>query len=209
MFKVLYHDRVDCKCTCTRVCACVCTLVSQVGNLELLKVTQQWEVGIGLLQKLRHFDASHNELEQFPLQIDKCGSLMTLQLAHNKLKSVPEIAGDMSSLQLLDLSYNDITEFDAKVRAKGLECAFTQSDDCVNPTPPPPPPSRRCNCLTPPGRSAQKFAHTEAQSQSTGQTSASGPTGGRSIERTVVGCSMEPAVHLTGRNCSVDCTDIA
>ena len=56
-----------------------------VGDLELLKVVREWEVGIGQLKALVKLDLSHNRLVEFPLQLDRYVQLTDLNLSHNKV----------------------------------------------------------------------------------------------------------------------------
>jgi Leucine-rich repeat (LRR) protein len=89
----------------------------EVGNLELLKLTNEWEVGIGLLKELQYLDASNNILEAYPEQLDRCQKLSVLCLSHNKLKGVPPTLQKHKELQILDLSFNYIEQLPAEVSA--------------------------------------------------------------------------------------------
>eukprot|EP00904_Undaria_pinnatifida_P013165 jgi/Undpi1/897/HiC_scaffold_10.g04361.m1 len=80
----------------------------QVGDLQLLKRTREWEVGLRLLKELVTLDVSYNLLERWPAQAEECAKLRHLNLGHNKLRQVPEVVGDNTALTTLDLSGNAI-----------------------------------------------------------------------------------------------------
>jgi hypothetical protein len=48
------------------------TTLQEVGNLKLLKVTRDWEVGIGRLLELRKLNLSCNPLTEWPRQLELC-----------------------------------------------------------------------------------------------------------------------------------------
>jgi Leucine-rich repeat (LRR) protein len=78
----------------------------EVGNMELLKDLHEWEVGIGLFQKLSELNVSYCKLTEWPGQVKKIPSLQLLNLAGNGLESVSVDLAANSSLKYLDLSCN-------------------------------------------------------------------------------------------------------
>lgn len=77
-----------------------------VGNLELLKVTKQWEVGFGVLKNLKVLNLSKNLFNVWPEQVDRNSKLQELNLSNNYLRRVPLQIKKNTSLQVLDLSNN-------------------------------------------------------------------------------------------------------
>ncbi|CAM9426984.1 unnamed protein product, partial [Discosporangium mesarthrocarpum] len=78
----------------------------QVGDLQLLKRTREWEVGLGLLKSLQSLDASYNRLEAWPPQVELCTTLEDLRLKHNYIKEAPSTVGSNTGLVHLDVSQN-------------------------------------------------------------------------------------------------------
>ena len=61
-------------------------LPHSVGDLELLKVTKEWEVGIGFVTGLTDLNLSRNRLDKFPPTLDLCNDLKNLDLLHAETK---------------------------------------------------------------------------------------------------------------------------
>eukprot|EP00618_Florenciella_parvula_P035652 CAMPEP_0119528726 /NCGR_PEP_ID=MMETSP1344-20130328/42854_1 /TAXON_ID=236787 /ORGANISM="Florenciella parvula, Strain CCMP2471" /LENGTH=1363 /DNA_ID=CAMNT_0007568175 /DNA_START=224 /DNA_END=4315 /DNA_ORIENTATION=- len=80
-----------------------------VGDLELLKVVREWEVGVGQLKALTKLDLSHNRLIEFPLQLDRCEQLTDLNVSHNNIELIPSFISGCRQLQRLDISHNKLT----------------------------------------------------------------------------------------------------
>lgn len=80
-----------------------------VGDLKLLRETQEWQVGVGLLTELRSLMLSHNKLTQLPKLIEKCTSLEFLNLSNNSIGEMAEKLGDLESLRCLYLQKNALT----------------------------------------------------------------------------------------------------
>eukprot|EP00903_Cladosiphon_okamuranus_P008234 g7927.t1 len=80
----------------------------QVGDLQLLKRTREWEIGLRLLRELVTLDVSYNRLKLWPPQVEECKNLRDLRLDHNKLEEVPDVVGGITALTNLDLSGNNL-----------------------------------------------------------------------------------------------------
>ena len=95
---------------------------SEVGNLELLKETKQWEVGIGLLKSLKKLNFSNCKLSIWPGQLELLILLETLDLSHNE---IPEVAvfilGALRVLKYLNLSHNKLFEMPKEIYAVPLQ----------------------------------------------------------------------------------------
>ncbi|CAM9251020.1 unnamed protein product [Scytosiphon promiscuus] len=78
----------------------------QVGDLQLLKRTREWEIGLRLLRGLISLDVSYNRLKEWPPQVEGCKKLRDLRLDHNRLQEVPDVVGDNTALTSLNLSSN-------------------------------------------------------------------------------------------------------
>ncbi len=70
----------------------------QHGNIELLRDTNEWEVGIGLLTSLTNLNLSHNMFTEWPKQLERLTILKTFNLSHNRLVTISPLiahnAGD-------------------------------------------------------------------------------------------------------------------
>jgi Leucine-rich repeat (LRR) protein len=87
----------------------------EVGNVQLLKTTREWEVGVGHLKMLRVLKLSRNALEEYPQQLEKCTRLEELYLDGNKVASVPPAVQQNSALQLLRLEGNRLTDLPVSI----------------------------------------------------------------------------------------------
>ena len=76
------------------------------GNLELLKATKQWEVGIGVLKALKYLNLRGNKFLHWPEQLDKNTKLLELDMSENFLTFVPSVIDKNTALTVLDLSNN-------------------------------------------------------------------------------------------------------
>lgn len=83
----------------------------EIGNMELLKILHEWEVGIGLFQLLQELNVSYNKLIEWPNHIEKIPSLQLLNLSGNQIESVPTVIGTHTTLKYLDLSDNKLLVF--------------------------------------------------------------------------------------------------
>lgn len=77
-----------------------------VGDVDLLRETRVWEVGLGMMTQLRRLDASWNRISSWPQQMDQLANLEELALAHNQLPSME--GGLPPHLRILDVSHNQI-----------------------------------------------------------------------------------------------------
>ena len=82
----------------------------EVGNLELLKDLHEWEISVGVLQKLTEFDMRNCFLTSWPLQLEKIKVLELLNLSFNQINNVDKTIGESRSLKHLDISHNFIPE---------------------------------------------------------------------------------------------------
>ena len=105
-----------------------------VGDLELLKVVRQWEVGIGQLTELAKLELSHNRLIEFPLQLDRCGMLTELNLSHNKIEEISGFISSCQRLEKLDVSHNKV-----RYPPRPVFLLSATPSPAPPPTPPPPP----------------------------------------------------------------------
>ena len=81
------------------------------GNLELLKVLNVFDVGIGVLTNMVSLDLKSNKLTSWPLQLENLTKLQKLDLSYNKIiGSVPPSLGVHKELSYLDLSHNTIVD---------------------------------------------------------------------------------------------------
>lgn len=83
----------------------------EIGNMELLKLLHEWEVGIGLFQLLQELNVSYNKLTEWPNHIEKIPSLQMLNLSGNQIESVPKAIGNHTTLKYLDVSNNKLLVF--------------------------------------------------------------------------------------------------
>lgn len=81
------------------------------GNLELLKVLNVFDVGIGVLTNMITLDLKSNKLISWPLQLENLTKLQKLDLSYNKIiGSIPPSLGVHVELSYLDLSHNTIVD---------------------------------------------------------------------------------------------------
>ena len=69
-----------------------------VGDMDLLKILKEWEVGIACLKSLKSFSFSETAIK-----------LETLNLSNNELVRIPESLGRNLALTYLNLSHNKLT----------------------------------------------------------------------------------------------------
>ena len=81
----------------------------EVGNLQLLKETQQWEVGIGMLKNLVNLSSDSIKLLKWPPQLENCVLLKSLVLSNNFLTEIPPSIGAHTALAMFDGQNNHIT----------------------------------------------------------------------------------------------------
>jgi Leucine-rich repeat (LRR) protein len=83
----------------------------EIGNMELLKILHEWEVGIGLFQLLHELSVSHCRLTEWPVHIDKIPKLEMINFSGNEIESIPKVIGVHTTLKYLDLSENKLLVF--------------------------------------------------------------------------------------------------
>ena len=86
-----------------------------VGNLELLKDTKQWEVGIGLFVNLIALKLDHNFFSIWPPQLERLTMLRSLDLSFNVIKTVPNLLGASGFLMSLNLSHNKLESIPTEI----------------------------------------------------------------------------------------------
>lgn len=80
----------------------------EVGNVELLKLVREWEVGVGQLQALKVLDVGCNLIDQWPAQLDQCKQLQELRIDHNQLTEVSLAVLQNTALRRLYVNHNSI-----------------------------------------------------------------------------------------------------
>ena len=78
----------------------------EVGNLQLLQETKEWEVGLGIMTTLVEYQAAGNRLEKWPAQIERCVNLEVLDLSNNLLKEIPLETKENALLRHVDIHKN-------------------------------------------------------------------------------------------------------
>ena len=81
---------------------------SEEGNLQLLKDTKQWELGIGFMTSLKTLNASNNKISHFPKQLEQCCELVFLDLSFNDIDQIPNEAGQLRKLKRVFVQGNRI-----------------------------------------------------------------------------------------------------
>lgn len=76
------------------------------GDLQLLRETREWQVGVGLLVGLEVLLLNNNRLVDAPKSIEKCSELKLLDLSNNQLASLSDEISALSSLQRMVLHHN-------------------------------------------------------------------------------------------------------
>lgn len=87
----------------------------EVGNLQLLKELEVWEVGIGLLKKMSTFRADFIGLQEWPPQIDQIDKLKTLSFDNNSISAVPTSIQLNSCLEELSISSNALSAIPSEI----------------------------------------------------------------------------------------------
>ena len=115
----------------------------EIGNLELLKETNIWDVGVGLLVKLKKLEMSHCLLFDWIMQLDRIAGLEHLDVSHNKLTTVPGMnIKQNTALTYLDVSHNKLKMLPAEIyqlplqvgRRRGCYVVRLTIDDHVLPS---------------------------------------------------------------------------
>ncbi len=103
----------------------------EVGNLQLLKELEIWEVGIGLLKALETLDVSEIELEAWPPQVDQLHALTRLNISKNKLPIMPSSVASLTHLGIIDASYNLFLSFPLDLLFVPLKVCCGIDVECV------------------------------------------------------------------------------
>jgi Leucine-rich repeat (LRR) protein len=80
----------------------------EIGNMELLKILHEWEVGVSMYQYLQELNVSYCRLTEWPSHIDRIPKLQLLNLAGNTLTVVSPAVKENYTLKYLDLSNNQL-----------------------------------------------------------------------------------------------------
>jgi len=81
-----------------------------VGDLDLLKETKEWEVGLGLLAKtLKTYRCGGNKLSKFPAQLERCSLIQEIDIHRNQIDSLPDDCKHLVHLEKLLVSSNEFT----------------------------------------------------------------------------------------------------
>lgn len=60
----------------------------EVGNMELLRETREWEVGLGMIKDLEVLLLDGNYIDSFPPQLERLTALKRLQLDRNRVRDI-------------------------------------------------------------------------------------------------------------------------
>lgn len=110
----------------------------EVGNLQLLKETQKWEVGVGLLGNLVSINLHNIQLTAWPAQFETLILLQTLTLSNNSLTEVPTNVCDHPRLGAFNASHNQIAKLPLSLFYLPIKVKLSVSlirkdfDYCVN-----------------------------------------------------------------------------
>ena len=102
------------------------------GDMHLLKVLKDWEVGISAFKQLKWFGAADIQLKLWPPQIDRVSKLEHLDLSHNSLVRAPESIARNNNLTFLDLSHNEITSLPVEIYGLPLQVEPLHATAAVN-----------------------------------------------------------------------------
>jgi len=78
------------------------------GDLSLIAEEKTWEFGIGLMKNIETFDASDNNIADFPKHLEFCEKLTQINLSKNNLEAIPDCFGNLCNLKFLNMSQNRI-----------------------------------------------------------------------------------------------------
>ncbi|KAG5185519.1 hypothetical protein JKP88DRAFT_311942 [Tribonema minus] len=82
----------------------------QTGNLELLKATREWDVGVGQLKDLTALNLTCNALLEWPLQLELCTKLAELRMGRNALSAISRTVAAHAALRVLCLECNQLID---------------------------------------------------------------------------------------------------
>lgn len=91
------------------------------GDMKLLKILKDWEVGVSAFKQLKELCASAALLKQWPPQIDRISKLERLDLSYNALVRAPESIARNGSLTHLDLSHNKLVSVPVEIYGLPLQ----------------------------------------------------------------------------------------
>ena len=78
----------------------------EIGNLQLLRETKEWEVGIGIMDTLVEYKAAGNSLVKWPAQLERCINLEVLDLSNNLMSEIPTTAKENVNFKFVNLAKN-------------------------------------------------------------------------------------------------------
>ena len=102
-----------------------------VGDMKLLKVLKDWEVGVSAFKQLKSLSCSDIKLKQWPPQVDRIMKLEHLDLSYNSLLRTPESIARNNNLTFLDLSHNKIVSVPPEIYGLPLQVCMLLSV-CLN-----------------------------------------------------------------------------
>lgn len=91
------------------------------GDMHLLKVLKEWEVGVSAFKQLKSLCAAEAQLKQWPPQVDRLGKLELMDLSRNALTRAPESIARNNNLTQLDLSHNQLVSIPAEIYGLPLQ----------------------------------------------------------------------------------------
>lgn len=87
----------------------------EVGNLELLKEINEWEVGIGQLINMTDLNISNNSISVWPPQLEMLRQLTNLDFSNNLLEMIPPVLASHPSLTQLNLENNKLAKLPVEI----------------------------------------------------------------------------------------------
>jgi Leucine-rich repeat (LRR) protein len=91
------------------------------GDMKLLKILKDWEVGVSAFKQLKHLSAAGAQLVAWPPQIDRIAKLEHLDLSRNALVRAPESLARNNNLTFLDMSYNKLVSLPVEIYGLPLQ----------------------------------------------------------------------------------------
>lgn len=104
----------------------------ETGNLELLQETGEWEIGIGMLTKLRYLDFRGCRLKEWSPQLEKLEQLQELYLSENEFTEIPPEISDLKRLRVFHVSANMLRILPTEFYAVPLEEFRAQHNELID-----------------------------------------------------------------------------
>lgn len=91
------------------------------GDMYLLKILKDWEVGVSAFRQLKSLLCSDSQLKQWPPQVDRISKLEHMDFSRNALVRAPESIARNGSLTHLDLSHNQLVSIPPEIYGLPLQ----------------------------------------------------------------------------------------